>query len=616
MILDAVNQKVNGRNVDNAEEVVFDRETSIRLRLHADDARSLRQMAESKGLAESELVREWVLEKLQAQLLTPRPLVVFHSAKEGAFAEREATREVAESTFFKPSRESTQDSPACWAMTKEAVPANVKWNCALRMVYPAFARRQISSLGRRPRSGALCVAAACAALATLIIAWLVLTPVKARLPGVAPAVTLQWQTSTSSYRKTAIAPVVDPESLSRALVAVDYCGARGLRPVALAALAERVRPSLHLEPLANEWTNSPGTSGVALRWRGAARDPNAAALVEALARELASRWQTQTVQRDEQASEEATQALSAATTKIQELQVEFDQALTRLGELGEGVGNTPRGVPPTAAGPTLAPPEPAVNSPGIAASRTPPAARHPSGYALASRQARLESELEDLEIKRDSLAERLTPSHPEMRALDEQIGEVRAALANASYPAVEEPLPEPGTASRNELSSQAAAAPAVVPLRNAPWRMQSLTQTQAAWRRLAAALVARDKAALAASRAQTELRQALRSAVVERLPATVSQPPVVEVAWSLVAAVLAAAGAAGWLVISFWPMSGAVVLDADDLRQTTRLPVIVVPSPAPPGHDSPTFDSKWRLRPAFAECMQSADRRSPARHAG
>ena len=50
-----------------AKEIVFDRETAIRLQLHADEARSLRQMAESKGLAESELVREWVLEKLQAR---------------------------------------------------------------------------------------------------------------------------------------------------------------------------------------------------------------------------------------------------------------------------------------------------------------------------------------------------------------------------------------------------------------------------------------------------------------------------------------------------------------------------------------------------------------------
>lgn len=501
-------------------------------------------------------------------------------------------------------------------MTKEAVPANVKWNCAIRMVYPAFARRQISSLGRRPRSGTVCVAAACASLATLIIAWLVLAPVTARLPGVLPAVTLQWKTRAASDRNPATAPEVDTESLSRALVAIDYSRARGLRPAALAALAERVRPSLRLEALANEWTTPQGTSGVTLLWRGAARDPNAAALVEALARELAVRWQTQAVQREEQASDEAAQALSAATAKVQKLQAEFDAVLTRLAEPDDAVGSAPQRVPPTAAGPTLAPPEPAVNSPGIAARRTPPAARQPSGYASASRQARLESELEDLEIKRDSLAERLTPSHPEMRALDEQIGELRAALANASYPAVEEPLPEPGTASINEPSSQLATTPAVVPLRNAPWRMQSLTQTQAAWRRLAAALVARDKAALAASRAQTELSQALRSAVVERLPAAVSQSPVVEVAWSLVAVVLAAAGAAGWLAISCWPMPGAVVLDADDLRRTTRLPVIVVPASSPPRHDSPTFDSKWRLRPVFAECKQSADCRSPARHAG
>lgn len=48
------------------DEVVFDCGPAIRLQLRADEARSLRQMAESKGLAESELVREWVLEKIHA----------------------------------------------------------------------------------------------------------------------------------------------------------------------------------------------------------------------------------------------------------------------------------------------------------------------------------------------------------------------------------------------------------------------------------------------------------------------------------------------------------------------------------------------------------------------
>ena len=53
--------------MEEVDEVVFDRETAIRFQLRSDEAKSLRQMAESKGLEESELVREWVLEKIHAR---------------------------------------------------------------------------------------------------------------------------------------------------------------------------------------------------------------------------------------------------------------------------------------------------------------------------------------------------------------------------------------------------------------------------------------------------------------------------------------------------------------------------------------------------------------------
>lgn len=54
---------------DELEEVpdrVFQRDTEITVRLAADDASAVRAMAESHGLAESELIRQWVLDRLHA----------------------------------------------------------------------------------------------------------------------------------------------------------------------------------------------------------------------------------------------------------------------------------------------------------------------------------------------------------------------------------------------------------------------------------------------------------------------------------------------------------------------------------------------------------------------
>ena len=52
---------------DELEEVtepVFAGVDSIRLRLPARDAKAVRRLAESKGVSQAELVRQWVLQKL------------------------------------------------------------------------------------------------------------------------------------------------------------------------------------------------------------------------------------------------------------------------------------------------------------------------------------------------------------------------------------------------------------------------------------------------------------------------------------------------------------------------------------------------------------------------
>ena len=53
---------------DQLEEVanpVFDRENRVTVRLQSDEAEALRAMAQARGLAESDLVHQWVLERLR-----------------------------------------------------------------------------------------------------------------------------------------------------------------------------------------------------------------------------------------------------------------------------------------------------------------------------------------------------------------------------------------------------------------------------------------------------------------------------------------------------------------------------------------------------------------------
>jgi predicted DNA binding CopG/RHH family protein len=54
---------------DELEEVgerVFERDTKITVELAADDANAVRALAKSRGVGDSELIREWVLDKLHA----------------------------------------------------------------------------------------------------------------------------------------------------------------------------------------------------------------------------------------------------------------------------------------------------------------------------------------------------------------------------------------------------------------------------------------------------------------------------------------------------------------------------------------------------------------------
>ena len=54
---------------DELEEVgapVFERDTDITVHLETDDAKAVREIARSRGVPDSELIREWVLERIHA----------------------------------------------------------------------------------------------------------------------------------------------------------------------------------------------------------------------------------------------------------------------------------------------------------------------------------------------------------------------------------------------------------------------------------------------------------------------------------------------------------------------------------------------------------------------
>ena len=52
--------------LEEVDERVFERDADVTVHLETDDARALRAIAQSRGVADSELVREWVLERIHA----------------------------------------------------------------------------------------------------------------------------------------------------------------------------------------------------------------------------------------------------------------------------------------------------------------------------------------------------------------------------------------------------------------------------------------------------------------------------------------------------------------------------------------------------------------------
>ena len=52
--------------LEEVAEPVFERATTVTLRLESDEAEAVRRIATSKGVADADMIRQWVLEKIQS----------------------------------------------------------------------------------------------------------------------------------------------------------------------------------------------------------------------------------------------------------------------------------------------------------------------------------------------------------------------------------------------------------------------------------------------------------------------------------------------------------------------------------------------------------------------
>ena len=52
--------------LEEVKEPVFQRKATIAVRLEADAAEAVHNVAESRGIADSELIRQWILERIHA----------------------------------------------------------------------------------------------------------------------------------------------------------------------------------------------------------------------------------------------------------------------------------------------------------------------------------------------------------------------------------------------------------------------------------------------------------------------------------------------------------------------------------------------------------------------
>lgn len=376
----------------------------------------------------------------------------------------------------------------------------------------------------------------CAALAALAIVSLALSP--GTSPQTAPPVATVRLMAGGGDLEIAAARLLTIEQLSMALRESRFPAVQRLADVSLAEAAEQVRPNLRVDI-------DPGGRGApptaTIRWIGDTSTPGAVMLVNWLAQHFNDAPQAERIAAAEQSHLAAAAKLREASDAVVTAENNFQQTLAKA-ELPQidDLSNTRRTTDAEAIEPAIGPP------------------------LGAGRRAQLQAQLDELESQRSSLAERLMPAHPEMRALDTQIAGVRAKLAEA--PVLKNP--------------PAAALPAPPePPRASPYGAAAdLSNISRPWEAVLVARRHHDTAAGEERLAWERLTQIRASRSVEIVPASLARPSGPSVAWWRAAATGLAGWFMGWLVLVVWPSPTAPLTSIEQVRRATRLPVIMAPS--------------------------------------
>lgn len=358
--------------------------------------------------------------------------------------------------------------------------------------------------------------------------WLLLAPAAVETQG--PAAVVRRQASDSDQLDRRLVEVLRTQSLRRL---VDEAAIGG-RSQGQRDLVEWARANLRVE------ISDPDRAGkqtVAIAWVGEPDVKGAARLVNLLARELADQPSPPDLRSLERQLDQAHADAVSAERALARARQEFGDALAAASAQPQFDA-----VPPPAAEPK---PTPATESSGHAA------------WFTARQQ------LAELERRRDVLAERLMPEHPEMKALDEMIDVLRSSLNN-------QPTPAPMVA---EASGAVAESTAAVS-RFAPAALDRIHELG----RKVASAQEQYSAALSAERACWQrLAQASGGPLAEIEPAAESPQLAGHASpWQRWLASLFAAIGFGGLAFVAWPCGKTTFTSVEEVRASTRLPVVVV----------------------------------------
>jgi hypothetical protein len=192
----------------------------------------------------------------------------------------------------------------------------------------------------------------------------------------------------------------------------------------------------------------------------------------------------------------------------------------------------------------------------------------PAATALANSEADdtqlVRQRLAELEQRRRLLADRLMPEHPDMKALDEKIDELGAAIAHRPQPAAPRPQGVATVPTYNQTDEDL--------------DEKRIARSHQLWQ----AVVEVQNRYAAALAHEHECRRGL-AATRGQLLAEIESPseavPTVErAAWRRWLLSTFASLLCGGLVLALWPRHRRTFTSAEEVRAVTRLPVVVVES--------------------------------------